>query len=284
MFDELQHKLNEVFLFEAIGADKIERAMDLKKRVVIRYQGEDGIPTRRQIEIFAYGLSKAGNPVIRAFQISNSPTAHPTRSGEWKMFRLDRITDLKLTPYDVTEMFPYLKKKLRNRSGDRSMSQVFRVLRPDYEIPDDEAKSIAAQKQALGHGPEYQNNGVIGKYTMKNGEVLNIIGLINTKGGRTIARTDTGGHLFINYNNLDTSGIKPASQQNKSPEAKQEKDAESADWEARFKQGMEDEFREKVAKEANDSLDAISVEPEKGPIKDDESDDNKDYNNENEKQ
>lgn len=87
----------------AIGAsqqpneENIKSIIDNNYRVRILYQGEDEVtPKWRDVDIYAMGMSKANNRVIRVYQASGFTTrANP----KWKLFRLDRIKEIKLTGY-----------------------------------------------------------------------------------------------------------------------------------------------------------------------------------------
>ena len=54
----------------------------------------------RIIEVYAYGLTKAGNPVIRAFQPYGDTSS---RVPSWKFFRIDRIIYWKPTKQIFTK-------------------------------------------------------------------------------------------------------------------------------------------------------------------------------------
>ena len=67
----------------------IRAAIDERRLIELNYE-----PGYRLIEPHAYGLSKDGNELLRAYQ-----TEGASASGEhqnWKLFRVDRITDLKV--------------------------------------------------------------------------------------------------------------------------------------------------------------------------------------------
>ena len=87
----LTELLQEILLKESVSVNDIDDAMDNHKRVIINYhsKGEDVATGARVIEVYAYGLTKAGNPVIRAFQPYGDTT---TKVPSWKFFRLDRIS------------------------------------------------------------------------------------------------------------------------------------------------------------------------------------------------
>lgn len=277
MFESLQNIFQSV-ITESVDANTIEQLMDGNKRVVLRYVAEDGIPTVRQVELFALGLSTAGNEVVRAFQINHKPSAHDTKSGEWKLFRLDRIESVRPTNYNVRYMYPYLKKQLRNPNGDRSMSQVFKVSAPGYEAFTGDLEAAQTRDTNVTPGPIRQSNTPIGTYTTKAGDRLNIVGFKSRNDGKhIIAVTDTGGHLFINPNNLKkdftpTPGIGKISPTN------------PKDWSDSLKKSLDDVFAKSIADEANEDLDnASNVGDNKpGPIETGENNNTDDYNNDKE--
>lgn len=93
---------NEIYrelLLETVKKSRIINS--IKNRVVnlIYYEGDSvNKPGYRRIEIFTFGVSKAGNPVIRAWQrggVSDTPNGKPndplSRIPGWRMFRLDKI-------------------------------------------------------------------------------------------------------------------------------------------------------------------------------------------------
>jgi len=56
-------------LLEAIGKPEIKSSIGNKQVVTIYYKGDKTINAGyRDIEVYALGISKAGNPVIRAWQ------------------------------------------------------------------------------------------------------------------------------------------------------------------------------------------------------------------------
>ena len=106
-------------LIESVSINSITDSIKNLYQVVINYEGDPahGIaPGKRVIEVYAYGLTKSGNPVIRAYQpYGDTASTVP----EWKFFRLDRIKSWSptykkiITPPDKF-----------NPNGDRSMSVV----------------------------------------------------------------------------------------------------------------------------------------------------------------
>ena len=89
-------KIIDEILAESVSVSDINDAIDNHKRIIINYHtdGEDNATGARVIEVYVYGTTKAGNPVIRAFQPYGDTTS---RVPSWKFFRLDRISDWKDT-------------------------------------------------------------------------------------------------------------------------------------------------------------------------------------------
>ena len=90
MMGILKEILEETFLLkEDASVDTINNAINNMHPVRIVYNGPtDGGKGGRIIYPVAYGISTAGNPVVRAFQPQGSTS---TDVPAWKFFRLDRI-------------------------------------------------------------------------------------------------------------------------------------------------------------------------------------------------
>jgi hypothetical protein len=87
---ELEDETEKVEIKKSINVDNINKAIDNKIRIKIFYRGDKNIAAgQRTIEVYAYGLSSANNPVIRAFQ-----TAGDTKTEKlgWKLFLTNNIT------------------------------------------------------------------------------------------------------------------------------------------------------------------------------------------------
>lgn len=116
---------------ESISATEVNDAINNHKRLIINYHsnGEDAHSGPRVIDVYAYGLTKAGNPVIRAFQPYGDTT---TKVPSWKFFRLDRIMAWKDTgqTYDGT---PPDNLGMFNPNGDNTMSTVYNIAKFDSE-------------------------------------------------------------------------------------------------------------------------------------------------------
>ncbi|MBP5457490.1 MAG: hypothetical protein J6Y37_13440 [Paludibacteraceae bacterium] len=121
-------RLLREILDESVSVADIDDALSNHKRVLINYHtdGADDATGARIIEVYAYGLTKAGNPVIRAFQPYGDTT---TRVPSWKFFRIDRISAWKDTGQVFTRPASDLYKGLGefNPNGDETMSTVYKV-------------------------------------------------------------------------------------------------------------------------------------------------------------
>ena len=130
----LKELLNEILLSESVSPEEVLSALDNHNRVVINYHtnGEDIASGARVIEVYAYGLTKAGNPVIRAFQPFGDTT---TKVPSWKFFRLDRISKWEPTGQKFSNpasvRFPGLGEF--NETGDKTMSVVYNIAKFDDE-------------------------------------------------------------------------------------------------------------------------------------------------------
>lgn len=129
----------KLILNESIDVNSITDSIKNKYRVVINYEGDPwhGIaPGMRVIEVYAYGITSAGNPVIRAFQpYGDTASTVPN----WKFFRIDRIKTWKPTYSIITKPAPKF-----NPNGDGSMKRVYLIA--DFSEKSD-ISNIAGPKQ-----------------------------------------------------------------------------------------------------------------------------------------
>ena len=116
----LKQILNEMLLLEDVSIDNINSAIDKHERIIIDYRSvEDEDAGPRVVEVYAYGLTKKGNPVIRGFQpYGNTMTKVPA----WKFFLIDGIYNWKPTGQIFEE-----PAKLFNPNGDETMSVVYKI-------------------------------------------------------------------------------------------------------------------------------------------------------------
>jgi hypothetical protein len=117
---ELEDESEKVEIKKNVNVDNINKAIDNKIRIKIFYRGDKNIAAgQRTVEVYAYGLSSAGNPVMRAFQLAGDTQ---TEMPDWKLFRVDRISRW----VETNQRFDQPRPKF-NPNGDRSMSTVYKI-------------------------------------------------------------------------------------------------------------------------------------------------------------
>ena len=126
---KLFEKILKTLLTEdKVSVEDVTNAIDNHNRIIINYhsKGEDKNTGARVIEVYAYGLTKAGNPVLRAFQPFGDTTS---RVPSWKFFRLDRISVWQPTKqiFDRPADFYYKNLGEFNPNGDETMSVVYKI-------------------------------------------------------------------------------------------------------------------------------------------------------------
>ena len=122
-----------------VSISDVENAIDKHNRIIIDYNsnGDASNSGARVIEVYAYGLTKAGNPCIRAFQPYGQTTS---RVPSWKFFRLDRISAWKPTKQTFDRPADFYYKNLGdfNPNGDETMSVVYKIA----QFGEDETNNI----------------------------------------------------------------------------------------------------------------------------------------------
>lgn len=130
----LENILKNILNESKATVEDVNYAIDNHIRVIIDYnsKGDETNSGARVIEVYAYGLTKAGNPVIRAFQPYGNTT---TRVPSWKFFRLDRITEWQPTKQTFSRPADFYYKNLGdfNPNGDETMSVVYKIAKFDNE-------------------------------------------------------------------------------------------------------------------------------------------------------
>lgn len=122
------YNLFESIILESVARNEINDAIDNHYRVTVNYDSDEETTATgpRTIEVYAFGISKAGNLVIRVFQPFGDTK---TRIPEWKLFRVDRITSWKPTGFKfykaVNDRASSSGIHSYNPSGDNSMSTVY---------------------------------------------------------------------------------------------------------------------------------------------------------------
>ena len=120
---KLYNTLNTLIL-EVSSRDQVFDAIKNKRVCVINYNGDEpGGKGLRVIEPVAFGLSKKGNAVLRAWDREGA--SHTAYKGEkplpgWRLFRLDKMDFIRPTQ----ETFDTPKPDY-NPNGDKSMKRVF---------------------------------------------------------------------------------------------------------------------------------------------------------------
>ena len=123
------YNIFEKLILENVNRSEVIKAIDSRYRVNIDYMGDDETePGKRTIEIYAFGMSRSGNLIIRAYQgFGKTTTVNPG----WKIFRLDRINNWQ--PINVKKGIFNSPISDRanvppfNPNGDKTMSTVYKV-------------------------------------------------------------------------------------------------------------------------------------------------------------
>lgn len=128
---KLYNTLKGVIL-EVASLGSIADAIKKRKRVIIYYDGDEpGGRGLREIEPVCLGYSKAGNAVVRAWDLEGS--SHRDYLGirplpSWRLFRLDKILSLKPTGETFDTPRPNF-----NPNGDKSMNRILFIT--NFETP-----------------------------------------------------------------------------------------------------------------------------------------------------
>ena len=110
-------------ILEIASIDSVVDAIKNKNKVIVYYDGDEpGGKGLREIEPVCFGYSKAGNPILRAWD--DAGASHTNYKGKqplpgWRIFRLDKILSFKPSG----EKFDAPKPGY-NLTGDKSMSRV----------------------------------------------------------------------------------------------------------------------------------------------------------------
>lgn len=153
----LERIFKELTLTESVDVKDVEDAIDRHNRVIINYhsKGEDENTGARVIEVYAYGLTKSGNPVIRAWQPYGDTTS---RVPSWKFFRLDRISEWQPTEqiYNHPADFYYKNYGKFNPNGDKTMSIVYKIAKfGDEQITPPSTKGPKTKEDVYKSSSEY---------------------------------------------------------------------------------------------------------------------------------
>ena len=153
----LKEILAEAFLIrEDASVDDINIAVNNMHPATITYNGPSGEGLgKREIYPVAYGLSTAGNPVVRAFQPAGDTS---TDVPSWKFFRVDRINN-----WETDKSRQFNPKNLNgfNDKGDEQMKTLYAI------------SPIGAAKRTPTEKPEEEPEKTITSHPVSKGEVQN---------------------------------------------------------------------------------------------------------------
>lgn len=124
--------LNSV-LTESVTPNEVNDAIDNKVQVIINYSDEENrAPNKRLIEPYAYGMTKGGNAVLRAYQYDGDTFRGKPK---WKFFRLDRIQNWQPTEqhFNAQPNERGWEAENYNDKGDKLMVNVFNQVKFDYD-------------------------------------------------------------------------------------------------------------------------------------------------------
>tara|TARA_R100001509_G_scaffold151845_1_gene111573 strand:+ start:393 stop:794 length:402 start_codon:yes stop_codon:yes gene_type:complete len=115
---------------EGVSNSVIKDAVTNKHTCDLRYLDDEKLPNGgqvRTIQPVAYGYSKKGNPVIRAYQTSG-PSLKVNEKGiplpDWRLFRVDRIKSMIPKKGDDSLFLTFDEPPLYNPLGDNSMTRM----------------------------------------------------------------------------------------------------------------------------------------------------------------
>lgn len=117
------YNITKSLILEMASIDSVIDAIKKKNRIIIYYDGDEpGGRGLREIEPVCFGYSKAGNPVLRAWDIEGS--SHRDYIGKkplpsWRLFRLDKVLSFRPSGEKFDTPRPNY-----NTSGDKGMSRV----------------------------------------------------------------------------------------------------------------------------------------------------------------
>ena len=127
------YNILQQILSETVTPKDVNDAIDNKIQVIINYNDEDNhAPNKRLIEPYAYGLTKNGNAVLRAYQYEGDTFRGKPK---WKLFRLDRISNWQPTEqhFNMQPNEHGWKAENYNENGDNSMVNVLNQVHFDYD-------------------------------------------------------------------------------------------------------------------------------------------------------
>lgn len=125
------YNITKSLILEIASIDSVVDAIKKKNKIIIYYDGDEpGGRGLREIEPVCFGYSKAGNPVLRAWDIEGS--SHRDYIGKkplpsWRLFRLDKVLSFRPSGEKFNTPRPNY-----NTSGDKGMSRV--IINAKFDI------------------------------------------------------------------------------------------------------------------------------------------------------
>jgi hypothetical protein len=176
-------------------AQKVIDAIRNRNYVRIRYNdGQEPVGSARNSRLimpFAFGVTKAGNPVLRAYQVNGG-----TRRGmpKWKFFRLDRIENWATMTNKHFNQTPdelgFTGAEAFNRYGDKSMSGVIAMV----DFSDIDKMSPLERLKVYGqeriNGPAITTRGMDVSPNMRQRKRTTVKGMSRADIERNIADTE----------------------------------------------------------------------------------------------
>jgi len=119
------YNIAESLILEVASRGDILDGMHQKRIMELQYDdGEDpGGKGKRWIQMYCYGVSLAGNDVVRVYQVGGSTK---TIQPGWKLFRVDRMNGLRKLGGTFDEAKP-----LFNPTGDKDMTNIYYITQFD---------------------------------------------------------------------------------------------------------------------------------------------------------
>jgi len=119
------YNLVESLILEVASRSDIMNGMSKRRIMELNYDDEEdpGGKGRRWVQMYCYGVSKAGNDVVRVYQVGgDTKTIQPG----WKLFRVDRMQNLRTLGGTFNEAKP-----LFNPTGDKDMINIYNITQFD---------------------------------------------------------------------------------------------------------------------------------------------------------
>lgn len=112
------YNLAESLILEVVAKNDVMKALRDRKIVSLYYDDDEdpGGKEKRWVQMYCYGISKAGNEVVRVYQVGGDTK---TMQPGWKLFRTDRIDRMKVLEGTFDE-----PKPLFNPTGDKDMIKI----------------------------------------------------------------------------------------------------------------------------------------------------------------